>query len=55
MESKIINTYMKAISASQKITRMDICSCFPDVILTHEFEWPKQKKCLKALNRTMFP
>lgn len=51
MKSKIINTYVKAISASQKITRMDICSCFLDVNLTQKFELGLNKKnCIKALD-----
>lgn len=37
MKKKIINTYVKAISVTQKITRLKFCSCFPGVVLTHVF------------------
>ena len=43
-KSKTINTQVKAISASQKITRMDICSCFLDVNLTQKSELDLNKR-----------
>lgn len=44
MKTKIINMYVKAISVSQKITRMDICSCFLDVNLTQKYELGLNKR-----------
>lgn len=37
MKNKIINTYVKVISVTQKITGLEICSCLPDINLTREF------------------
>lgn len=50
MKNKIISIYVKAISVTQKITKLEIHWCFPDVNLTHECSvgWPKQKDSVKA-------
>ena len=36
MKNTTISTYVKAISVTEKITRLDFCSCFPGVNSIHK-------------------
>lgn len=44
MRNKIISIYVKAISVTQKITRLKIFLCFPNVNLTHKFSGGLNKR-----------
>lgn len=44
MKNKIINTYKKAVSVTQKITSLEFCPCIPIVNLTYEFRVSLNKR-----------